>query len=93
MGYNTWAAFQGTQARAAACGDFAMLEEEVAPIIGALRRNAVEVVAVHNHMFFEEPRIIFLHYWGVGRAAELGEAFRGALEVQKSAAASKPHCA
>jgi hypothetical protein len=93
MGYNTWAAFQGTQARAAICGDFAMLEQEVAPIIGALRRKEVEVVAVHNHMFFEDPRIIFLHYWGVSSAEELGEAFREALEVQRSATASKPHCA
>src|SRR5262249_46019810 len=48
MGYNTWAAFQGMEARAAVCGDFAMLEHEVAPIIRTLRGNNIEVVAVHN---------------------------------------------
>jgi hypothetical protein len=89
MGYNTWAAFQGTQTRAAVCGDFAMLEHEVAPIIGALRRNNIEVVAVHNHMFFEEPRVIFLHYWGIGKATDLAEAFRGALLTQAPATRAK----
>lgn len=92
MGYNTWAAFQGTQARAAVCGDFAMLEGEVAPVIGALRHNGIEVVAVHNHMFFEEPRIIFLHYWGIGPANDLATAFKGALDAQEHARSSEAHC-
>lgn len=85
MGYNTWAAFQGTRERAAVCGDFAMLELEVAPIIRELRAGGIEVVAVHNHMFFEEPRIVFLHYWGVGKAADLAAVFRRALETQRHA--------
>jgi hypothetical protein len=83
MGYNTWAAFQGTQERAAICGDFAMLELEVAPIIRELRAGEIEVVAVHNHMFFEEPRIVFLHYWGIGKAPHLAAVFRRALETQR----------
>jgi hypothetical protein len=62
MGYNTWAALQGTHEQAAICGDFAMLELEVATVIRELRAGGIEVVAVHNHMFFEEPRVIFLHY-------------------------------
>ena len=85
MGYNTWAAFQGTRERAAVCGDFAMLELEVAPVIRELRAGGIEVVAVHNHMFFEEPRVVFLHYWGVGKAAELAAVFRRALDTQKYA--------
>jgi hypothetical protein len=85
MGYNTWAAFQGTRERAAVCGDFAMLELEVAPIIRELRAGGIEVVAVHNHMFFEEPRIVFLHYWGVGKAAELAAVFRRGLDTQNHA--------
>ncbi|MGC3947866.1 MAG: DUF1259 domain-containing protein [Chryseolinea sp.] len=64
-GFNTWAAWQGTPEHAAVAGDFAMLEEEVAPVIRALVENGIEVVAVHNHMVHEEPRIFFLHYWGV----------------------------
>jgi hypothetical protein len=83
MGYNTWASFQGTQERAAVCGDFAMLELEVVPVIRELRAGNIEVVAVHNHMFFEEPRVIFLHYWGVGSAAHLAGVFKRALGAQK----------
>jgi hypothetical protein len=52
-------------------GDIAMLEEEVNTVIRALRANNLEVVALHNHMFGENPRIIFLHYYGRGPAATL----------------------
>lgn len=79
MGFNTWAAWQGTMDRAAVAGDFTMLENEVEPVIKALVENGIEVVAVHNHMVHEEPRIFFLHYWGVGNAKSLAEGFRQAL--------------
>jgi hypothetical protein len=79
MGFNTWAAWQGTMERAAVAGDFAMLESEVEPVIKALVENGIEVVAVHNHMVHEQPRIFFLHYWGVGNARSLAEGFRQAL--------------
>ena len=79
MGFNTWAAWQGTPEKAAVAGDFAMLENEVEPVIKALVENGIEVVAVHNHMVHEQPRIFFLHYWGVGRAEDLAKAFRAAL--------------
>ncbi|HEU5146249.1 MAG TPA: DUF1259 domain-containing protein, partial [Chryseosolibacter sp.] len=49
LGFNTWAAWQGTAEKAAVAGDFAMLEDEVAPVIQALVENDIEVVAVHNH--------------------------------------------
>ncbi len=78
-GFNTWAAWQGTPARAAVAGDFAMLENEVADVIKALIENDFEVVAVHNHMIHEEPRIFFLHYWGVGPAEKLANGLKSAL--------------
>lgn len=80
MGFNTWAAWQGTPERAAVAGDFAMLEDEVAPVIQALVEHGIEVVAVHNHMVHEQPRIFFLHYWGVGAAMELANGLRAALD-------------
>ena len=79
MGFNTWAAWQGTQEKAAVCGDFTMLEDEVAPVIKALVENGIEVVAVHNHMVHEKPRIFFLHYWGVGPAEQLAKGLKAAL--------------
>jgi hypothetical protein len=79
MGFNTWAAFQGTPEHAAVAGDFTMTEDEVAPVIKTLVENGIEVVAVHNHMVHEQPRIFFLHYWGIGNAEQLAKALRAAL--------------
>ncbi|MBC8138537.1 MAG: DUF1259 domain-containing protein [Fibrella sp.] len=79
IGLNSWASFAGTSDAAHIAGDIAMLESEVNPVIRALRKNNLEVVAVHSHMLFEEPRIIFLHYYGRGTADKLAAGFRAAL--------------
>ena len=79
MGFNTWAAWQGSEEKAAVAGDFTMLENEVEGVIQALIRNNIEVVAVHNHMVHEQPRIYFLHYWGVGKAGQLALGLKEAL--------------
>ena len=79
LGFNTWAAFQGTPEHAAVAGDFTMLEDEVTPVIKALVEHGIEVVAVHNHMVHEKPRIFFLHYWGVGNAEQLAKGLKAAL--------------
>ena len=80
MGFNTWAAFQGTPEKAAVAGDFTMTENEVADVIKALIENNIEVVAVHNHMVHEQPRIFFLHYWGIGNAEQLAKGLKAALD-------------
>lgn len=80
LGFNTWAAWQGTPGKAAVAGDFAMLENEVSGVIKALVESGIEVVAVHNHMVHEEPRIFFLHYWGVGQAEQLVKGLKAALD-------------
>lgn len=80
FGFNTWASFQGSPDHAAVAGDFTMLEDEVAPVIKALIENGIEVVAVHNHMVHEQPKIFFLHFWGVGNAEQLAKGLKAALE-------------
>jgi hypothetical protein len=80
MGLNTWAAFVGTDDKAAIAGDVAMLETEVTPVLKALRKNGLDVVAIHHHMTNEKPMIIFLHYWGTGPAATLATGFKSALD-------------
>ena len=80
IGLNSWAAFAGNQDNAHIAGDIAMLDPEVNPVIRALRKNNLEVVAVHSHMLGEQPRIIFLHYYGTGPAATLAQGFRAALD-------------
>lgn len=85
MGVNTWAAFAGSDEKAVVDGDVAMLESELQPVLKALRGRGVQVVAIHNHMTGEEPRIIFLHYWGVGTTAQLSDAVRAALDLTRGA--------
>ncbi|HKI04926.1 MAG TPA: DUF1259 domain-containing protein [Thermoanaerobaculia bacterium] len=85
MGVNTWAAFAGSDGQAAVDGDFAMEEQELQTVLKALRKGGIDVVAIHSHMTGEEPRIVFLHYWGLGPAARLAQALRSALAAQATA--------
>src|SRR6202040_311888 len=71
MGVNTWAAFAGADENAAVDGDFAVTEDELQPVLKSLRGSGIHVVAIHHHMVGEQPRILFLHYWGRGPAATL----------------------
>jgi hypothetical protein len=80
MGLNSWAAFAGDKEHAQIAGDIAMLQPEVNPVIHTLRANNLEVVAVHHHMLGDEPRVIFLHYYGTGPAETLARGFRAALD-------------
>ncbi len=83
MGLNTWAAFTGTKERAHVAGDVAMTAKEVNPVIRALRKGGIDVVAVHNHMIDESPRIFFLHYWGTGPVESLARSVREAFDQAK----------
>jgi hypothetical protein len=80
MGLNTWAAFVGSDEDAAIAGDVAMLEPEVTPVLKALRKNGLDVVAIHNHMIGSRPMIVFLHYWGRGPTDKLATGFKAALD-------------
>jgi hypothetical protein len=83
MGVNTWAAFAGSDEQAVIDGDFAMLETELQGVLKALRGAHIDVVAIHQHMTGEQPRVMFLHYWGIGRASELARGLRTALDKSK----------
>jgi len=80
MGLNTWAAFYGNNDNAAIAGDIAMLEKEVTPTLKALRSHGLDVVAIHQHMLSTQPTVIFLHYWGQGKADDLANGFKAALD-------------
>jgi hypothetical protein len=86
MGLNTWAAFVGTNENAAIAGDVAMIASEVTPVLKALRKNGIAVVAIHHHMTDTRPAVYFLHYWGTGTVDKLAAAFKAGLaELGKSA--------
>jgi len=81
MGVNTWAAFAGDDKNAVVDGDFAVTEDELQPVLKSLLKSKIKIVAIHQHMTHEEPRIMFFHYWGRGSAKDLAQAVKGALLV------------
>ncbi len=83
MGVNTWAAFAGSDENAVVDGDFAMLEPELQGVLKALRGAGINIVAIHQHMSGEVPRVLFLHFWGVGPAESLAKGIKAALDTQK----------
>jgi hypothetical protein len=82
MGVNTWAAFAGTDDNAVVDGDFAVGEDELQPVLKKLRAGGINIVAIHSHMTHENPRILFLHYWGRGATAALTQTLKSALDTQ-----------
>lgn len=89
MGLTTWAAFSGGNAHAVTDGDFIMTAAEVQPVLRALRKADIHIVALHNHMVGEQPAFYFTHFWGKGPARELAEGLRSALDAQAKASASR----
>jgi hypothetical protein len=85
MGLTTWAAFTGSDSLAVVDGDFAMTPDEVLPVLRALRKSGINIVALHNHMIGEGPTYYFVHFWGKGKASELAEGLQVALAAQKKA--------
>jgi Domain of Unknown Function (DUF1259) len=81
MGVNTWAAFAGSDDNAVVDGDFAVTEDELQPVLKSLLKDKINIVAIHQHMTHEEPRIMFFHYWGRGPAKDLANAIKGGLLV------------
>jgi hypothetical protein len=82
MGINTWAAFAGSDNAAFVDGDFAMLENELQPVLHAMRKEGINIVAIHQHMSQESPRYLFLHYWGKGKAGDLARSLKRVLDTQ-----------
>lgn len=83
MGMATAINFQPTEPGGAATttGDFVLREEELAGVLRALRRAGIEITAVHNHLLDDSPRMVFVHFWGEGPAAELARGLRAALDT------------
>lgn len=82
MGISSWAAFAGKDEMAVVDGDFAVYEGELQGVLKALRASGINIVAIHNHMITEEPRLVFLHYWGIGPAPKLARGVKAALDAE-----------
>jgi hypothetical protein len=90
MGVNTWAAFAGSDDNAIVDGDFAVTEDELQPVLKSLLKEKINIVAIHQHMTHEEPRIMFFHYWGRGTAKDLAQAIKGGFLIDGLLGVSSP---
>lgn len=66
--------------RVAAAGDLVLLADEVEPVQQVLAEHGIEVTALHNHTLREEPRLFYMHFWGVGPAEAVATGLRAALD-------------
>jgi len=91
FGFGGWVAFtKGDQGIDVMMGDLVLLQEEVNPVMSALLENGLEVTALHNHFFWEEPRIFFMHVHGHGQALDLAKRIKPALDLIPRPPAAPP---
>ena len=82
FGFGGWLAMtKGTGGNDVMMGDLVLLEDEVNPVMSALLDNGFDVTALHNHFFFESPRIFYMHVHGHGKAGELASKVKPALDL------------
>jgi hypothetical protein len=82
FGFGGWLAMtKGDGGMEVMMGDLVLTEDEVNPVMSALLSNGLEVTAVHNHFFFESPRIFYMHVHGHGKAADLAKMVKPAVDL------------
>jgi hypothetical protein len=92
FGFGGWVAFtKGANAEAVMMGDLVLTQDEVNPVMSALLDHGIDVTALHNHFFWDEPRMFFMHVHGHGAAADLASRVKPALDlIGKGAAPPAP---
>jgi hypothetical protein len=68
-----------------------MTAREVQPVLRALRKADIHIVALHNHMIGEQPAFYFTHFWGKGRAEDLAKGVKSALDAQRQVGEKTAH--
>lgn len=82
LGFGGWIALtKGEGGHEVMMGDLVLTEDEVNPVMSALLDNGLDVTALHNHFFFEQPRIFYMHVHGMGTAADLAKRIKPAIDV------------
>lgn len=91
MGLTSWAGFQPGQAgKSMVMGDLVLFQDEVNPVLSELLDGGLEVTALHNHFFFDDPKVYFMHIGGEAPAEQLAKGVRRALDKVKEIRAKAP---
>src|SRR5438067_9241323 len=85
MGLGTWAAFtKGAHTEAMVMGDTVLFEDEVNPVMSVALDNGLNVTALHNHFFFDQPKVFFMHIEGEGTTEKLASAVKKVYDTTKA---------
>ncbi len=91
FGFGGWVAMtKGEGSGEVLMGDLVLTQEEVNPVMSALLEHGIEVTALHNHFFFEEPRLFYMHVHGHGEAMNLARSIKPALDLIPKPPAATP---
>src|SRR6266436_1331549 len=91
MGLTSWAAFKpGMKQEAMVMGDLVLVQDEVNPVMSAALENGLQVTALHNHFFYDQPKVYFMHIGGEGAVDQLARGVRAALDTVKKVRAANP---
>jgi len=90
MGLGTWAAFTETKDGAMVMGDTVLFEDEVNPAMSVALENGLSVTALHNHFFFDHPKVYFMHIEGEGTTEQLATTVRKMYDKIKEIRAANP---
>jgi hypothetical protein len=90
FGFGGWVALTKGDGMEVMMGDLVLTEDEVNPVMSALLQNGLDVTALHNHFFWEQPRIFYMHVHGMGSATELATRVKPAIDLIAPAAAKAP---
>jgi len=81
FGFGGWVALEAGSGGEVLMGDLVLTEDEVNPVMSALLDNGLEVTALHNHFFWEQPRIFYMHVHGQGTPADLARKLKPAVDL------------
>ena len=90
MGLGTWAAFTGENSGAMVMGDTVLFEDEVNSVMSVALDNGLRVTALHNHFFFDHPKVYFMHIEGEGTVERLATAVHKVYDKIKEIRAASP---
>src|SRR5947207_6359011 len=89
MGLTSWASFKHVGQHTVVMGDMVLLEDQVNPVMSAALDNGLEVTALHNHFFWDTPRVMFMHIGGMGDEQKLAAAVGKVFETIKATSGGK----
>src|SRR5215472_1508046 len=90
LALGSWLAFSSPGSGAMLMGDLVLAEDEVAPVMAGLQENGIQVTALHNHVFHETPRVMYMHIAGHGDAVQLAAAMKKVIALTKTPPPAQP---